>query len=599
MPAPPASQDVDANRVYYEGWLAKRSGGSKNGELSLGELRKNWDDRWFVLTHDKISYYKSQKAYLQREEPKAVIPIQDLQFQLDEQVARRFKLRVHALGRVLALEAPSTLEVEEWQHAVEQRLADVQQRKAAEVAKVQTILAENGKKTLKAMSPEQRQQYLREAISDSAVLHEGWLKKESGGKGGGGGGGGGMKKISAGNLKHHEDLRYCLLSPLYLRYFETREDFEMDHRPKGVINLAGASLESRHKPGKEFKPKFKLVLPAHNGAIRVMPLIANDKEDMELWVSMFTAAIQRADGRAEMKATGDYGDNVIAANLAAITHEGMMLKKSKKHTNQKRWFRVQDGVLYYFSEQDSTEPINWIQPDAETKLTCDPTDDNKFKMETGSGRKYTLSTIMEDDGRSREEWVQCLYAIVKVHCEALGIEQRKKDSPLETLKEAKKHRDAREADLAAGGDGVIAATPLWRDRNAWKPYCTYMVVPKLILALGGLLTLLALYSLQFNAALVFMAMSGCGFFMYNRKHRRPKKKWMKKRGMTDGNGKSAGKGGAAGKMKGFGAKVPGMGAMGGGGGGMSASTKAKVAMAKGTSGGMRMETAATLAKAFK
>ena len=41
-----------------------------------GELRKNWDDRWFVLTHDKLSYYKSQKAYLQRDQPKAVIPIQ-------------------------------------------------------------------------------------------------------------------------------------------------------------------------------------------------------------------------------------------------------------------------------------------------------------------------------------------------------------------------------------------------------------------------------------------------------------------------------------------------------------------------------------------
>ena len=30
-----AMQDVDSARVYYEGWLAKRSGGAKNGEMSL------------------------------------------------------------------------------------------------------------------------------------------------------------------------------------------------------------------------------------------------------------------------------------------------------------------------------------------------------------------------------------------------------------------------------------------------------------------------------------------------------------------------------------------------------------------------------------
>ena len=42
-----------------------------------------------------------------------------------------------------------------------------------------------------------------------------------------------------------------------------------------------------------------------------MPLIATDKEDMELWVTMFKAAIQRADIHAAIKQTGDYGSNVI------------------------------------------------------------------------------------------------------------------------------------------------------------------------------------------------------------------------------------------------------------------------------------------------
>ena len=45
-------------------------------------------------------------------------------------------------------------------------------------------------------------------------------------------------------------------------------------------------------------------------------------------------------------------------------------------------------MLYYFAEQDSSEPINWIQPDAETKLTCDETDDNRFKLLTGDCNSF-------------------------------------------------------------------------------------------------------------------------------------------------------------------------------------------------------------------
>jgi hypothetical protein len=314
---------------------------------------------------------------------------------------------------VLALEAPGTAEIEMWQHAIEKRLNDVQHRKEKELKEVEEILTANGKKSMKDISPEQRLQHLQEAISDTSILHEGWLTKVSGGKSG----------HSIGNVRNHEDLRYCILSPLYLRYYETMEDHEMDNKPKGVINLVGAGIEHRYKPGKQFKPKFKLVLPSHNGQTRNMPLIASDKEDMDMWVVMFETAIARAEAKHKMKSSGDYGTNIIARNLSLITHEGMMLKKSKKRTNQKRWFSIRDGVLYYYGDQGDNEPINWIQPDADTKLKCDDTDDNRFNMITGSGRKFTLATIMEDDGKSREEWVQALYAIVKVR-RCLAVSKR-------------------------------------------------------------------------------------------------------------------------------------------------------------------------------
>merc|ERR1711968_144682 len=95
----------DENHVYCEGWLGKRSGGKKGDGVSLGELKKSWETRWFVLHHDRITYYKSQQAFLHREKAKANIPLQDMLFERGEK--RFFKLKAVALGRVLALEAPT------------------------------------------------------------------------------------------------------------------------------------------------------------------------------------------------------------------------------------------------------------------------------------------------------------------------------------------------------------------------------------------------------------------------------------------------------------------------------------------------------------
>ena len=87
----------DENRVYCEGWLAKRSGGKQDNHKTVGELKKSWETRWFVLHHDRITYYKSQKAFLHREKAKATIPIQDMEFERGEK--KLFKLKAIALGR--------------------------------------------------------------------------------------------------------------------------------------------------------------------------------------------------------------------------------------------------------------------------------------------------------------------------------------------------------------------------------------------------------------------------------------------------------------------------------------------------------------------
>ena len=56
-----------------EGWLIKRAGGrsevmgekSKRGCGSIGELRRKWEYRFFVVSRGKLNYYRSPEAYQQ------------------------------------------------------------------------------------------------------------------------------------------------------------------------------------------------------------------------------------------------------------------------------------------------------------------------------------------------------------------------------------------------------------------------------------------------------------------------------------------------------------------------------------------------------
>ena len=108
--------------------------------------------------------------------------------------------------------------------------------------------------------------------------------------------------------------------------------------------------------------------------------------------------------------------------------------------------RLKDGVLYYYSTSSDSEPINWIPLDSATVIKCDEEDALKFKLTTGNGRKYSLSTPpisarvgMDDNGLAREQWVKAIYGVVKIHCEALGVEPSL--DPFAVLTDAKKLRE--------------------------------------------------------------------------------------------------------------------------------------------------------------
>ena len=49
-----------------EGWLKKQSGGQnaagRSRRRSIGEFVKKWDERYFVLTMNRLCYYKTQQV---------------------------------------------------------------------------------------------------------------------------------------------------------------------------------------------------------------------------------------------------------------------------------------------------------------------------------------------------------------------------------------------------------------------------------------------------------------------------------------------------------------------------------------------------------
>jgi hypothetical protein len=56
----------DKEYPVREGWLKKQSGGQnaagRSRRRSIGEFVKKWDERYFVLTMNRLCYYKTQQV---------------------------------------------------------------------------------------------------------------------------------------------------------------------------------------------------------------------------------------------------------------------------------------------------------------------------------------------------------------------------------------------------------------------------------------------------------------------------------------------------------------------------------------------------------
>lgn len=87
-----------------EGWLIKRAGGraevaedagSKRGCGSLGELRRKWEYRFFVVLRAKLNYYRSPEAYQQGVAPSGSINLRNAAMWEYEREEEKLKGRIH------------------------------------------------------------------------------------------------------------------------------------------------------------------------------------------------------------------------------------------------------------------------------------------------------------------------------------------------------------------------------------------------------------------------------------------------------------------------------------------------------------------------
>jgi hypothetical protein len=87
-----------------EGWLIKRAGGraevsedgsGKRGCGSIGELRRKWEYRFFVVLRAKLNYYRSPEAYQQGVAPSGSINLRNASMWEYEREEEKLKGRVH------------------------------------------------------------------------------------------------------------------------------------------------------------------------------------------------------------------------------------------------------------------------------------------------------------------------------------------------------------------------------------------------------------------------------------------------------------------------------------------------------------------------
>lgn len=121
--------DSEPEQPLREGWLVKQSGGAaatRGRRRSVGEIMKKWDERYFVLTTQRLYYFKTMEDFKRGGDPSGIISVKDhvvegaaspLEFGLRGE-DRTFKFKADDEGMagrwVTALRAVQISSIAEW-----------------------------------------------------------------------------------------------------------------------------------------------------------------------------------------------------------------------------------------------------------------------------------------------------------------------------------------------------------------------------------------------------------------------------------------------------------------------------------------------------
>lgn len=105
-----------------EGWLWKQSGGAVSGggkkRRSMGELLSKWDDRYFVMSCNKLYYFKSKADFKGGAAAKGVIVIQDHVAMINKADPTTPQFRLRGKDRIYNFKAENKPIAERWLVAV-------------------------------------------------------------------------------------------------------------------------------------------------------------------------------------------------------------------------------------------------------------------------------------------------------------------------------------------------------------------------------------------------------------------------------------------------------------------------------------------------
>ncbi|GAM26659.1 hypothetical protein SAMD00019534_098340 [Acytostelium subglobosum LB1] len=136
--------------------------------------------------------------------------------------------------------------------------------------------------------------------------------------------------------------------------------------------------------------------------------------------------------------------NVTVTGLYPVDKKNGYLKKLGGKGISKNWRRryfvlTESGILYYFKQRNSTEPVGAVDLSQYTKCFKDNTKKNYFFLNNENDSSQRVFHLIADSPEEMDEWIRCISTffegdISDFKSQMMGLKQQKTDSKLNLSK---------------------------------------------------------------------------------------------------------------------------------------------------------------------